>query len=210
MNYSFENATSLFTDGRENPRDLHTRSCMLGALNKTKGSDRSGSCIEGHVNGLLGVFWKPAYSFGVEKFCYWVDGREAVYRANGNKPLILCTVGYFKLETMNNLEDAYYNMVYFRLNPPGEYKFPPEIIHALHIEYIGKGNHLERQCPICEEKRLEEQTKQKEIDALILPIVQYLKAKLQENTTKTKDVFKGKDLVEYCDYCELPKTYCLC
>jgi len=138
----------------------------------------------------------------------WVDTRPAIMKANDNLPFILVsnTIGADTIRLILNkqltdksLASLYYSVL-LTLNETSLYKsINPEVWNEYKKMYLG----LEDE-GFCECKDCQQQKEEKEIDALILPIVNLLRKRIRENTQEEKKEEEKGCGCSQCT-CELPK-----
>jgi len=130
-------------------------------------------------------------SFGSFSKVIWVDTRPAIMKANDNLPFILVsnTIGADTLRLILNkqLTDkslaALYYSVLLTLNETSLYKnINEKVWNEYKKMYLGLEDEGFCECKDCQEERNE-----KEIDALILPIVNLLKKRIREEKKEKKE-----------------------
>jgi len=148
--------------------------------------------------------------YGGSRKVIWADTRPAIIKANNNRPLIFFSdiIGADTLRlimdkqlTDKSLAALYYSVL-LRLKETTTFSmFNSDVWN----EYKKMYPDLEPDFP-CDCKDCQEERKEKEIDALILPIVNLLRKTIRENTQEEKKG-EGKDCGcsqdEFCS-CELP------
>lgn len=121
----------------------------------------------------------------------WVDTRPAIMKANDNLPFILVsnTIGAYTVRLIRDkqLTDksiaALYYSVLLTLNETSLYKSINEKVWNEYKKmYLGLEDEGFCECKDCQEERNE-----KEIDALILPIVNLLKKRIREEKKEKKE-----------------------
>jgi hypothetical protein len=163
---------------------------------------------EGSIDVYFANKQKSFYLVPSDYKAIWVDTRPAIMKANGNKPLIFWSSAVSPGFIQRHMEDpdkdrnlaTLYLTVLILLKQDSYFKAVNARVWQEYVKmYPGLKADYDCECSDCQKEREE-----KEIDALILPIVNHLKKRIREEIKKEErdgDCECSQD--EFCS-CELP------
>lgn len=146
---------------------------------------------EGSIDVYFANKQKSFYLVPSDYKAIWVDTRPAIMKANGNKPLIFWSSAVSPGFIQRHMEDpdgdrnlaTLYLTVLILLKEDSYFKAVNARVWQEYVKmYPGLKADYDCECSDCQKEREE-----KEIDALILPIVNHLKKRIREDKKKKEE-----------------------